>query len=473
MAVTLKIRITDLVDDIQPYFGWRYTDALGNVITVRFFYVVERDAAFEAVIGADLNQALKDAVDLDLVPGGEYATSIDEYYLYVQFSGVGSSFLFSTSTRMVYSGEIIEVSSSEIEMIQALETGALLNAFNDNVIRFRARENLKLNTTGNAQLPVTLYPSPEGEYYLNLKDYATTLINQNKFEDEILPNIETEGYVYPDLSFFLNLSLQLSNGIFIYSSSFFFLKSVDQYINYLEKNVSKDYILLPKSKIDYRVTYYEGYPFDITLFSSANRDITIVNKTNGLSVNFGVDQYTNRLFLSQGSQNFTIDDILPLQSGINRLELQFTPNSKLDLIVNKKESVCAPYFKFYRNDGGFGYIRFEKEISEQRKTKEGQEVRMDFNGIQNTFRRAISDKETSVEIDLQTEALESWEMENFKDFISSPRVEMYVNDLFQKQTASSWIGVKVKSNSLTNKKPKTAKNRERVTVEFDLYNLYL
>jgi hypothetical protein len=472
MGAILKIRITDLIDE-QPYFGWRYSDGLGNVRFVTFFYVVERAAAFEAVIGADLNQALKDAVDLDLVPGGEYATSIDEYYLYVQFTGVGSIFSFFASNRMVYSGEINEASSLEIEMIQALETGALLNAFNDNVIRFKAGENLNLNTTGNAQLPVTLYPDPTGEYHLNFKDYASTLINQNKFADDILPNIETEGYVYSDLSLFLNLSLQLSDGFFIYTSSFYFLKSVGQIANYAEKNIANNYILLPLDGVNHKVTYYEGYPFDLPVFSNVNQQLTIVNKTTGHSVAMDVQQYTNRLFFSQGSENFTIDDVMPMQSGINRLELQFGTISKIDLVVNKVPSKCAPYFKFYRNSGGFGYIRFEKEVSEDLKTKEGLSLRSDFDGIQNTIRRSITDKLTSVRMEFQTEALELWEMENFKEFIGSPRVEMYVSDLFQRQTAKSWIGVDVKSSTLKSKKLKTERNREQVTVEFDLYNLHL
>jgi len=156
------------------------------------------------------------------------------------------------------------------------------------------------------------------------------------------------------------------------------------------------------------------------------------------------------------------------------LEVQFDDVSKLDLIVKKKASVCAPYFKFYRNSGGWGYIRFEKEVVILSTTKDGKDVRVDYNGIQNTLTRTLNEgKETTVVLELSTELLETWEMENFKDFIKSPRVEMYTGDIFQKQTVSSWFGVSVKSSGLATTKTKTLLNREKVKIEIEEYNLHL
>lgn len=474
MGQILKINITDLGNDIDPYFGWSYTNSLGVTTIIRFDFVTVRDAPFEAVIGADINQALKDAVDLDLVPSGDWQTNIDANYLYVECFLAGVVFSFRTDARAVYTGEILNVEAATIDLIQELPSGAILNAYNDNVIRFTATGIEKFDLVANEQLPATLYPSPLGEYFLNLKDYAIALINQNLFADEITPNIEVDGYVYPDPSLFLDMDLKLSNGTFIQTSKFYFLKSVAQIAQYLEKLITKNYILLPVSGLSYKATYYEGYPFDVSIFSNLLRTITLVNKTTTNSVDLDFNRYVNRLFFSQGSENFTIDDVLPMQTGINRLEVQFDELSKLDLIIKKKESVCAPYFKFYRNSGGWGYIRFERQVSIQDKTKEGKDVRVDYNGIQNTLTRTLNEgKEATVVMDLQTELLESWEMENFRDFIKSPRVEMYTGDLFQKQTSKSWIGVSVKSSSLDTTKTKTLLNKEKVKIEIEQYNLHL
>lgn len=483
MGAILKVKIYDVDETLDPYFGWRQTNDLGVTTTIKFYFKNLRSNPYEVTIGANLNQALKDAVDLDLVPSGNWSVTIDANYLYIEslldgltFNFIGSPAVGSpvATQSIVYTGEVSYDGDSQITLTQALPSGAVLNAYNDNVIRFTAEGIEKFDLLANEQLPATLYPSPTGEYFLNLKDYAVALINQNLFEDEITPNIEVDGYVYPDPSLTLELDLKLTSGAFLQTSKFYFLKSVAQIAKYLEKNITKNYILLPYSGLSHKVTYYEGYPFDVSIFSNVLRTITLLNKTTTNSVNLDFSKFVNRLFFSQGSENFTIDDVLPMQTGINRLEVQFDEISKIDLIVKKKESVCAPYFKFYRNNGGWGYIRFEKQVGIQSKTREGKDVRVDYNGIQNTLTKTINEgKETTVVLELHTELLESWEMENFKDFIKSPRVEMFTGDLFQQQTLSSWIGVSVKSSSLDTTKTKTLLNREKVKIEIEEYNLHL
>lgn len=476
MGATLKLRITDLRDGVDPNIGWMYSDGLNNNTVVKFYYVPERTAAFQAVIGPDLNQALKDAIDLDLVPSGEWITSIDAYYLYIETTVPGRKFMRVTSegnpmNTVVYTAEVNNTELNyDIEYLQSLPSGALLNAFNDNVIRFTVESQSRVDVTANGELPTTLYPSPTGEFFLNLRPFSSVLINKDQYQDAIVPDIAAEGYVYPDPSLFLKMEVEVSaDSTNIATATYYFLKAVAQIENYTEKLATKNHILLPSSK----VTYYEGYPFDIPVFAGQVQTITLHNRTTGHSANLDVSQYTNRLFLSQGSQNFTIDDILPMQSGYNRLELEFGPTDKIELTVLKKESICAPYFKFYRSCGGYGYIRFESEVGVKNSATEGESIRTDFNGIQNTIRRAIAEKATKVEIELQTEQLEGWEMENFKDFLLSPYVMMYTGDLFQKATDKSWMGVRVSSSTLFSRRPKSFRLKERINIEFDLYNLPL
>ncbi len=478
MASYLKLRITNLGTAENPFFGikfgtWSEADGFSNFTYHQFYFVEERQNAFEAEIKPELTESIKEAFELDLVPSGDWEVQYDGYYVYLYSTIDGVVFYPSqTSQGMVYTASYENVDTSVIDLNQTLPANALLNAYNDNVIKFVAPEKPKLEVTVNDQLPITLYPDPDGQYHYNLKDQATTLINQNKFKDEVLPDIEQNGYTYLDTSLFLEMEINFFDVFFSQKATVYFLKSVQQIKNYREKFVDRNYFLSGK-----KITYYEGYPFDFTLFAKHAMAVFIKNKTTGLSCELDVEKTTNRIFLSQGSRNLTIDEILPLQTGINRLEWEFIEydgaNDFQELIINKKESKCAPYFKFYRNDGGFGYIRFEPEIKIDNKTKDGESINVDYDGIQNTLSRIITDKSTTVEMELQTEPLESWEMENFKDFLSSPRVEMYVSDLYQKQEVNSWVGVRVSSSSMSTKKTKTKLNRERVIIEIDNYNLHL
>lgn len=473
MASYIKIRVTNLGTAENPFFGlkygtWNEEDGFSDFNELQFKFVQARQNPFEVTIQPNLTEALKDAFELDLEPA-EWDIQYDGYYIFL-YSNVEGRLFYppSSSQGLIFTAGVENVDQTNIDLTQSLPARALLNAFNDNVLLFEAPDKQKITVDANGQFPITLYPEPTGRYYLNLEEFSSQLINKNKFADEVQPDIETEGYVYPDPSLFLEMELTFSDLFFEQKATVYFLKSIAQIIGFQEKNIDSNYIISSK-----QLTYYHGYPFDVTIFSKKQQDITIRNKTTGHELQLSLAQYVNRLFFSQGSKDFTLDDVLPMQTGINRLELDFGNLDKQDLTINKKESQCAPYFKFYKEQGGFGYIRFEPEVTIDNRTREGEKIRTDFNGIQHTLRRAITDKKTSVEMEVSTEVLEPYELENFQEFISSPRVEMYVSDLFQKQTEKSWVGVTVKTNAMEVRTPKAKRNKRQVTITFDKYNLHL
>jgi len=443
---------------------------------------------------ADQNQAIKDAFDAHLLATGDYETDIDDDWVYLYLNSPTQQFYFMTWGGVDIEKEINNEFAPVLNIISSPPPNVLLNAYNDNIVLIEKGDSNKLATMFNGELPITLYPSPLGEYYLNLKYPAATLINQNKFEDSIVPDIENNGYVELDESLFLEMQIVMTGTIdqesFTQKLKFDFIKAVEQITNFKDTqfNIPDDkyYLLLPQSKVDdiHKVNYYEGYPLDVSIFSYSNRIAKLKNLTTGHEASVSIKHAVNRLFFSQGSEDYTINDILPMQTGINRIEIsfielftegEFSESQKSILIyVNKKEPQCAPYFKFYRNRGGWGYIRFEKEFKIVNKVKEGKDVTIDFDGIQNTLTRNLkTERESSIEMEFQTEALEDWEMQNFKDFVKSPRVEMYVGDLFQKAEKDSWVGINVKSNSIDNKSLKTKFNREKIKIEFTEYNMFL
>ena len=490
----LKIRFIDFTGvvnfDTRIYISSSVDDGLSN----QFYFSNNpvNDNEIEVTSDpADQNQAIKDLFDNFLVPTGHYETDIDDDFVYLYLTSPAEQFNFINPVRVNINSEIDnnhnQSDQNSVEIISSPDPRVLLNAFNDNIVYLEKGDTSKLELTFNNQFPITLYPSPSEGYYLNLKEAAIPLINQNNFADEITPDIENNGYLYQDPSLFLNMGIDITaiipGGQFTQTLRYYFVKAVEQIANFKDSifhiDNDKYYLLLPQGKVDdiHRITYYEGYPLDITFFANVNpRDfptIKLKNLTTGHEVTLDVFQNINRLFLSQGSEDFTINDILPIQTGINRIEMVMNEDKSLMLHLKKKEPVCAPYFKFYRNRGGWGYIRFEKEFTIKNKVKDGKEIKVDYEGIQNTLTRSLTAKESSIEMEFMTEFLEDWEMENFKDFLKSPRVEMYVNDLFQKQEADSWIGVRVDSSSLDNKSLKTKRNRERVKIEIQEYTLTL
>ncbi|TXK78697.1 hypothetical protein [Mesonia sp. K4-1] len=495
----LKIRFVEFTGGEEPSF----TITASIIGHHTFKFVTQRQNDYEVTIGQDIeeqNQYIKEAFDLDLVPLGYYETELNDGWVYLYINNPLEQFYFCSYYRCSLVDEINNDLSYVLGIISTPPPNVLLNAYNDNIVLIEKGESSRLETTFNGQLPITLYPSPLGEYYLNLKYPAATLINQNKFEDSIVPDIENNGYVEPDESLFLEMEIEMVGYVqeqsFTQNLKFEFIKAVEQIANFKDTqfNIPEDkyYLLLPQLKIDdvYKVNYYEGYPVDISLFSFARRILKLKNLTTGHETCVTIKDGVNRLFLSQGSEDFTINDVLPMQTGINKIELIFYPTAllatrdetyevvpdekSLMLYIIKKESTCAPYFKFYRNRGGWGYIRFEREFTIVNKVKEGKDVTLDFNGIQNTLTRNLkTERESTIEMEFQTEKMEAWEMQNFKDFIKSPRVEMYVGDLFQKAEKDSWVGINVKSNSLDNKSLKTKFNREKIKIEFNEYNMFL
>ena len=489
----LKIRFIDFTGvvnfDTRIYISSSVDDDLHNF----FFFSnnpVNDNYIQVTADPSDQNQAIKDMFDSYLVPSGHYETDIDDDFVYLYLTSPTEQFNYVNPNYVDIESQIDNNHADQavINILSGPDFEELLNAYNDNIVYLEKGDTSKLELTFNNEFPITLYPSPSEGYYLNLKEPAIPLINQNNFADNITPDIESNGYIYQDSSIYLYMTIDvtahLSGGqTFTQQLRYRFVKAVEQIANFKDTifNVNDDkyYLLLPQGKLDdiHRVTYYEGYPFDVTFFANVNpRDFpnfTLKNLTTGHEVTLDVFQYINRLFLSQGSEDFTINDILPIQTGINRIEMVMNEDKSLMLHLKKKEPVCAPYFKFYRNRGGWGYIRFEKEFTIKNKVKDGKEIKVDYEGIQNTLTRSLTAKESSIEMEFMTEFLEDWEMENFKDFVKSPRVEMYVNDLFQKQEADSWIGVRVDSSSLDNKSLKTKRNRERVKIEIQEYTLTL
>lgn len=71
-----------------------------------------------------------------------------------------------------------------------------LMAYNNNVVRFTSdsEEIIIKATITIGGLPIILYPSPDGTFYFNFKEYITSLINQTNFKDTLVTSLDVSDY---------------------------------------------------------------------------------------------------------------------------------------------------------------------------------------------------------------------------------------------------------------------------------------
>lgn len=373
----------------------------------------------------------------------------------------------------------------ELTYSKELDSDHLLNAFNSNITRFRIGDGIsffgdqKLTARFNDEFEIDLYPNAQQFYELDLKTAAVALINKNAFKNEIEPDIITQ-IALNDSSILLELSIELSCFVdqvkYEKEINFKMIKAVSQIGEYVPFDIGEDKVKIytQRNSLDtHFITFWEGYPFDFSVFSDSDQNATIENISTQSSYNFTVKQGISRIFLSDGENNLTLLNRLNLFTGLNVIDLTIGNITKR-IMLTYKESSCAPYFRYYRNDGTFAYMRFEPSKNISFKTTSGKEVYYDFNGIGHDTTKSLPATKTSAKaFDLYTELLDSYQADSFKDFIRSPRVEMYIGNIFDTYNEDDFISVRVTSSSVNTRDFKAKKIREKVQVELQEYNLSL
>lgn len=341
---------------------------------------------------------------------------------------------------------------------KSLSEANLLNSHNNNIVEFGSDNVLEatdcdINLGG---IVVNITPNPDGVFRYNFKDIIKTLINPSNFSDDYIPDIDNLGYVYLDPNLYkllaVTYTINLTGGTTEASSkNYKFTKSVKQPDIFsrtvIDTTTELLAFLLPfedPSVKSYNAVYHKGFPFDLPLFSNIPRSITIVNKTNNLSATLDIGQGVNRIVISDGSESFTFEDLLPLVTGFNEIEFQITsdPTEFKTLILEKRESSCAPYLKYYTDYGSYFYYLFDGIYQDLTKTKIIDVVNRDFDDISETFENIIiTGKGSSTKKKIFLEQMTDRQRKYLLPIISSPRVELYTRDVFQMSEADSWRGV--------------------------------
>ena len=198
-----------------------------------------------------------------------------------------------------------------IQFIKDVSQEELLSSNNNNEVVFESDNALEAVSCliDFGGVAVTRRPDSTGQFSYDFMEIVSVLINENDYEDLIVPDVENSGYAYKDDTLFKQLTISykisFSNGSTETASrTYSFTKSVRQIKNYQDTifNILNDKIslLIPNkdnSKQVYYAPYFHGYPFDVPMYSNIDRTITVTSKTNNISTTIFLKKHKDRFLL--------------------------------------------------------------------------------------------------------------------------------------------------------------------------------
>lgn len=363
-----------------------------------------------------------------------------------------------------------------ITFSKSLSLTALLNAYNNNVVEFKSDNvlNSKKCVINIGGKDIELSPNVNNVFRFDFREVVPVLINQNNFQDDIIPLLiasNAPSYVYDDtastyFSPLVTYTITFSdNSTEQTSQTYKFLKSVEQLEQHKEGTViggNNLYILAPFKKATantYDLTYFEGYPFDVSVFAESIGVLNVLNQTNGLDYNFTLTSTISRLFFSDGRTTLTIEDFLPLVEGMNRLKL--TRGADIIYInLTKVEAIEGEFVKWLNNYGGWSCWLFNCRHLRGRQTRDLGSVFNDFENIADTTTPFYEIGKTSQDsLTLLADAQNQSAQDIIDGIFDSPRVYYFTGIRLTQVTAVSWLGVRLKSdNNLIRDFNRTIKN---------------
>lgn len=355
-----------------------------------------------------------------------------------------------------------------ISFTKSITEAGIVNAFNDNVVEFSSSS---LSPATKATITVNstdfvITPDSNGVFTYNFLTLFRTLVNQNNFADGVMSeaagiNPVSPDYgiqdsdAYQDITVDYEVTLE-SGGTETVSKTYRVLRSLVQLEEYRKgltnQGNSLIALLLPfyDSSMHFHATYFEGYPFDIPVYSNDARNLIITHKGTGNSTSIAIEKGVNRIFVSNGTSNWSFEDVLPLHTGVN--ELQFTyigyaTEKTLTLFLTKKQGLCGTFLKWLNQSGGWSYYLFN-HFKTERKTKSLGEI---YNGGKNLAES--TEEEVSIGTSSQDTstlfftAATPEEKNLINSIFDSPKIYRLLNDPFANAEESDWIPEKIKDST--------------------------
>lgn len=373
-----------------------------------------------------------------------------------------------------------------IKFVTDIDKDKLRMAYNNDILRFYSdattpaqyadvilREDVPFlleNTEARQLFSIRLYPNPQGQFYVNLQPYIAATLNTRNFTDTLNPSLEAgspNSFIYnynngTVLSGVLSLKIMHTDATVATSNSALtWLAGAQQYGEYTRFAKTTFMIQSPSRKDnpnEWPLKYWQGYPFDVSLYMlysifSLRRSIPIKNETNGLSQTFAQEGTINRLVFSDGRTDETIETMLPLTEGMNKLKFGFTQPKWLH--VEKVPYKCGVYLKWLNALGGYSYWLFEDTYAIDRSTKSLGEIDSDNANIENSFGRSISlGKESQDTLKIIAELLTEDDRRIVEGILDSPKIYLFTGQPFAQSGSRDWIEVTLKTSNARLRNPK-------------------
>lgn len=351
-----------------------------------------------------------------------------------------------------------------ITFTPTIDADKLHMAYNNYIIRFSSSlgaSPLYCDITLR-DVEVRLYPDPFGHFFFNFKPYVSALINTRSFNDTTdveINNVEPSSFIY---NFTSGTVLQqpvnikvthspdsIDTATFILS----WLAGVEQINDYNSFRVNGLYVLSPFRKLsatEYYLKYWQGYPFDMPVYASGT-SLILYNETNLLSANFDATGYASRIFFSDGRTDETLEDLLPLVDGYNRIRLMqggMPSTEDKDVLLEKVPFKSGVYLKWLNLYGGYSYWLFEDTYSIDRSTKHLGEIDRDNYNLEEAFTRSHQmGKESQDTIKIIAELLNEDEKRIVEGIIDSPKVYLFTGQPYSRSSSRDWMEVTLKSTA--------------------------
>lgn len=364
-----------------------------------------------------------------------------------------------------------------IIFLKQLDNTKVNLAYNNNLVKFYSSSSF---TPVNATITigsnvVTLFPDPNGVFTYNFKDLITTILNVDNFKDDLNPDLDI-SYVYDwtnkiSLTDDIVIEVLLSNDStetnttnITWLSAFVQLRDWKRTYPATEL-LTTDVALLQKKNntdlYDYHLNYWNGYPFDITIYGN-NNEIEILNLSN---VSNGIYQLDNisRLVFSDGRTDTSIENDITLQEGFNNLDFE----GFFNLNLNKSVDHCPNgiYIKWINSFGGWNYWLFNRG-QENLKTKELGALNNDFNNLEDTISPLVSLGKTSESaIKVREQRIKEYDKVMLSDLLDSAKVYLFTGLPFSQNTFNDWIEVNLSAGTFVLENPRSDLYRLDLTIE--------
>lgn len=383
-----------------------------------------------------------------------------------------------------------------IVFTKGIDLNKLRMAYNNDVIKFYSNVSTALpvwceiaarNVGSDVdRFRVRIYPAPDGTFYFNFRQYISSMINTRNFEDttnivigsdidSCLYNFREGTYLNQDI-FIVIMHSDDTNSSAGYNLSW--LAGVEQLGSYNIFDRRDYFIMTPFKKLtDNHVylKYWQGYPFDISLFTWLNGNYTLKNNTNILDANITIGgNKVYRLAFSDGRTDETLEDFVPLVDGFNKLtwSLEGGPvENNIFITMEKVPYKCGIYFKWLNKYGGYSYWLFENTYSIDRASKQLGELDRNNENLEYTFNRDIQiGKDSNDTVRAIAELLTEDERMILEGIIDSPKIYMFTGQPLARNNYRDWIEVSLKTSNVRVKNPK--QELTNIVLDFELPQRY-